>query len=225
MTVIFRGLSSRCRRSRGWANLPANPKQDAVGRSDCGVAGLGSALGRGFGGDFAGGLLGPGNRQGGRSKWGPSHANEDSLRALGAGRCGSEGAGHGIRQVDGGFWEVADAWGEINRFQRLNGDIVQRFDDAQPSSPVGFTYSKWGSLASFAPAYTAAETAGRRERRSGMGPAGIVLSLWWSLGIRCGRGPSRRAGKADIRSRPTSRIRWSGTARGICARSTSIGTN
>jgi acyl-homoserine lactone acylase PvdQ len=36
----------------------------------------------------------------------------------------------------------------VNRFQRLTGDIVQPFSDAQPSIPVGFTYSAWGSLAS-----------------------------------------------------------------------------
>ncbi len=63
--------------------------------------------------------------------------------------------------ADFGTWRVP--WGEINRFQRLNGDIVQRFDDAQPSTPVGFTSSTWGSLASFgARPYTAQET-GRAE--------------------------------------------------------------
>jgi acyl-homoserine lactone acylase PvdQ len=40
-------------------------------------------------------------------------------------------------------------WGNINRFQRLTGDIVQPFNDAAPSIPVGFTSSVWGSLASF----------------------------------------------------------------------------
>jgi acyl-homoserine-lactone acylase len=37
----------------------------------------------------------------------------------------------------------------INRYQRLTGDIVQPFSDAAPSIPVGFTSSRWGSLASF----------------------------------------------------------------------------
>jgi acyl-homoserine-lactone acylase len=46
-----------------------------------------------------------------------------------------------------GKWETP--WGEINRFQRLTGDIVQPFNDAQPSIPVGFTSAIWGSLASF----------------------------------------------------------------------------
>lgn len=48
---------------------------------------------------------------------------------------------------DFGRWEVP--WGEINRFQRLTGDIEQRHDDAQPSIPVPFTSARWGSLASF----------------------------------------------------------------------------
>jgi len=48
---------------------------------------------------------------------------------------------------DFGSWKTP--WGEINRFQRLTGDIVQPFNDAGPSIPVGFTSSRWGSLASF----------------------------------------------------------------------------
>jgi acyl-homoserine-lactone acylase len=50
-------------------------------------------------------------------------------------------------QSDFGKWRTP--WGEINRFQRLTGDIVQDFDDSKPSIPVGFTSSRWGSLASF----------------------------------------------------------------------------
>ena len=50
--------------------------------------------------------------------------------------------------ADFGTWKTP--WGNINRFQRLTGDIVQPFNDAGPSIPVGFTYSQWGSLASFA---------------------------------------------------------------------------
>lgn len=49
--------------------------------------------------------------------------------------------------ADFGSWRTP--WGEINRFQRLTGDIVQPFSDAQPSIPVGFTSGQWGSLASF----------------------------------------------------------------------------
>jgi acyl-homoserine lactone acylase PvdQ len=49
--------------------------------------------------------------------------------------------------ADFGAWKTP--WGDINRFQRLTGDIVQPFNDAGPSIPVGFTSSRWGSLASF----------------------------------------------------------------------------
>jgi len=48
---------------------------------------------------------------------------------------------------DFGSWGIP--WGEINRFQRVNGDLVQPFNDAEPSIPVPFTSSRWGSLASF----------------------------------------------------------------------------
>ena len=46
-----------------------------------------------------------------------------------------------------GAWRTP--WGDINRFQRLTGDIVHPFDDTKPSIPVGFTSARWGSLASF----------------------------------------------------------------------------
>jgi acyl-homoserine-lactone acylase len=49
--------------------------------------------------------------------------------------------------ADFGTWKTP--WGEINRFQRLNDDIVHPFTDAGPSIPVGFTSAVWGSLASF----------------------------------------------------------------------------
>jgi acyl-homoserine-lactone acylase len=48
---------------------------------------------------------------------------------------------------DFGAWRTP--WGEVNRFQRTTGDIVQPFGDDKPSIPVGFTSSRWGSLASF----------------------------------------------------------------------------
>jgi len=50
-------------------------------------------------------------------------------------------------QSDFGDWKTP--WGEINRFQRLTGDIVQPFSDAGPSIPIGFTSGVWGSIASF----------------------------------------------------------------------------
>ncbi len=49
--------------------------------------------------------------------------------------------------ADFGTWKTP--WGDINRFQRLTDDIVPHFDDSKPSIPVPFTYSGWGSFASF----------------------------------------------------------------------------
>ena len=49
--------------------------------------------------------------------------------------------------ADFGTWQTP--WGKINRFQRLTGNIEPHFDDAKPSTPVGFTSSTWGSLAAF----------------------------------------------------------------------------
>jgi acyl-homoserine-lactone acylase len=50
--------------------------------------------------------------------------------------------------ADFGSWKTP--WGEINRFQRLSGDIVQTFRDDRPSVAAPFTAGTWGSLASFA---------------------------------------------------------------------------
>jgi acyl-homoserine lactone acylase PvdQ len=48
---------------------------------------------------------------------------------------------------DFGSWNTP--WGEVNRYQRLTGDIQQPFDDAAPSLPVGMASGNWGALASF----------------------------------------------------------------------------
>ena len=48
---------------------------------------------------------------------------------------------------DFGSWNTP--WGEINRYQRLDGNINQVFNDSLPSIPVGMTTSRWGALAAF----------------------------------------------------------------------------
>ncbi len=48
---------------------------------------------------------------------------------------------------DFGTWRMP--WGELNRFQRLDGKIDAGFDDSKPSIAVPFTSSYWGSLAAF----------------------------------------------------------------------------
>ena len=50
-----------------------------------------------------------------------------------------------------GTWEVP--WGEVNRYQRLNGDIRQAFDDAKPSIPISFASGRWGALAAYGARY------------------------------------------------------------------------
>jgi acyl-homoserine-lactone acylase len=49
--------------------------------------------------------------------------------------------------ADFGDWRVP--WGEINRFQRNDGSVVQTFDDAKTSLPVPFASAEWGSLAAY----------------------------------------------------------------------------
>ncbi len=49
--------------------------------------------------------------------------------------------------ADFGAWQTP--WGDVNRFQRLNDDIVPQFTDAGASIPVPFPSALWGSLASF----------------------------------------------------------------------------
>ena len=49
--------------------------------------------------------------------------------------------------ADFGTWQTA--WGEINRFQRRTGDLVQPFDDSKPSLPIPYASANWGALAAY----------------------------------------------------------------------------
>jgi len=62
-------------------------------------------------------------------------------------RLGALATAVAVLERDFGGWRVP--WGEVNRFQRITDDIVQPFDDAKPSLPVGFAPAQWGALASF----------------------------------------------------------------------------
>jgi len=57
-----------------------------------------------------------------------------------------------------GTWETP--WGDINRFQRLSGEVIQKPDDAKPSLPVGFASASWGML----PSYNSRRFEGTRKR-------------------------------------------------------------
>ncbi len=50
-----------------------------------------------------------------------------------------------------GTWKIP--WGKVNRYQRLNGDIRQPFNDDKPSIPVGFASGRWGALAAYGARY------------------------------------------------------------------------
>ncbi|WP_372973344.1 acylase [Muriicola sp.] len=54
-------------------------------------------------------------------------------------------------KADFGTWKMP--WGEVNRYQRLNGEIRQPFDDDQPSIPIGFASGRWGALAAYGARY------------------------------------------------------------------------
>ncbi|MBK8647899.1 MAG: penicillin acylase family protein [Gemmatimonadetes bacterium] len=60
-----------------------------------------------------------------------------------------EGLAAAVDTLTASFGAWKTPWGDINRFQRLTGDIVQPFDDAGASIPVPFASARWGSLASF----------------------------------------------------------------------------
>lgn len=46
-----------------------------------------------------------------------------------------------------GKWQMP--WGEVNRFQRLTGEIREKYDDEAPSIPIGFGSAMWGQLGSY----------------------------------------------------------------------------
>ena len=54
-------------------------------------------------------------------------------------------------EADFGTWNTP--WGDINRYQRVNGDIRQPFDDSKPSIPIGFASGRWGALAAYGASY------------------------------------------------------------------------
>lgn len=54
-----------------------------------------------------------------------------------------------VDKLTADFGKMQTPWGDINRYQRNDAAIVQKFDDAKPSTPVMFASARWGSLASF----------------------------------------------------------------------------
>ena len=54
-----------------------------------------------------------------------------------------------IAKLDADFGSWNTTWGNVNRFQRLSGDIDLQFDDNEPSLPIGMASGSWGALASY----------------------------------------------------------------------------
>lgn len=54
-----------------------------------------------------------------------------------------------LQQLNEAFGSWNTPWGEINRYQRLTGEITHPYDDNAPSLPVGMASSRWGALASY----------------------------------------------------------------------------
>ncbi len=54
-----------------------------------------------------------------------------------------------LAQLELDFGDWRQPWGEVNRFQRLNGAIDLPFDDGEPSLPVGLASGRWGALAAY----------------------------------------------------------------------------
>ena len=87
-------------------------------------------------------LIAPSAKEAGVSVW-----DYAATRATDAQRIAALTSAVDRLKQDFGSWQVP--WGEINRFQRNDGTIVQTFDDSKPSIAVPFTASQWGSLAAF----------------------------------------------------------------------------
>jgi acyl-homoserine lactone acylase PvdQ len=54
-----------------------------------------------------------------------------------------------IEKLKDDFGQWNTPWGDINRLQRLTGDIDLPVDDAQASIPIGMASGRWGALAAF----------------------------------------------------------------------------
>jgi acyl-homoserine-lactone acylase len=76
-----------------------------------------------------------------------------------------------------GRWQIM--WGEINRFQRLSGNIQSQYDDNQPSTPVGFASALWGSLPSYNSKYYP-----NTQRRYGVGGNSFICAVEFGAKIK-----------------------------------------
>ena len=96
--------------------------------------------------------------------------------------------------ADFGSWQVP--WGEINRFQRNDGAIIQTFDDARPSTPVPFASALWGSF----PSFRAQRYPGTKRYYSTRGNSFVaVIEFGPRIRVSCkGRGQQQRSRIAPL---------------------------
>ena len=78
---------------------------------------------------------------------------------------------------DFGTWQVP--WGDINRFQRLSGDIDLKFDDSMPSLSNAYGSVLWGSLPAFRSNYHA-----NTKKRYGYNGNSFVCAVEFGKKIR-----------------------------------------
>lgn len=76
-----------------------------------------------------------------------------------------------------GKWEIE--WGQINRFQRISGDMENHFDDSKPSYAVPYVSSVWGML----PSYNSRSFPGT-EKRYGVNGNSFVCAVEFGKRIR-----------------------------------------
>lgn len=69
-----------------------------------------------------------------------------------------------------GTWQVA--WGDLNRFQRITGDIQQQYADNQASTSVGFASALWGCIPSYNSKYYP-----NTKKRYGVGGNSFVCAV------------------------------------------------
>ncbi len=72
--------------------------------------------------------------------------------------------GKAFDQIEADFGKWDTPWGEINRFQRISGDITQDHDDSKPSLPVGLASGRWGALAAYGVRGASGRNAGRAKK-------------------------------------------------------------
>jgi acyl-homoserine-lactone acylase len=84
-----------------------------------------------------------------------------------------------MRELETRFGKWQLPWAEINRYQRLTDDLEERFDDNQPSLPVGFASSQWGMLA----AYNSRSFPGT-NKRYGISGASFICAVEFGKKVR-----------------------------------------